>query len=1311
MDENIVEPQVGPVPPLTVAKHRPWEESEEAGAVGNVPVESARPVPILSPISNSTSPVASSVEVTEHHQTLLLSRPSLAEILDTAFSSTIDDASNGSCHTRMNSASSGLGNDSAELSNGSLSAVVDMDFEPLFAESDPEDVDVVSLRRDSQSLGLMDPRLSPLPMTSSSSTTLPSITSERNSVPIHSMHHQLRLHRHLHQHDYHRHRLPSHSSNSSEPSASNSLPDVGSSVDVDLSVVPHSGRIDMGVSLSPGVGIGVGLDLVNLTTVAPEVIAPIVTPSSPADMSATPTSGNSGTTAPERVSVGVNVGLDASSSDYVSHYVHHWPLDVEEMRNESNQPTPAAPPTYCHLLGPYPEQEGTSSMAVLSNASQISGSGGGSMECNVRGVCEGGRKRALLNPEAPEYTKALRKWESAWAEVCGSVHQRVPASVLAGSSRNVHPPTADASTSTSEVPSQTPPTLPSATSTSDKTTAAASNSNQAQEVSVDSDPPTEPLAVAGPSGVQKTQHKSAEAVAEEAAEVVVEGEVMRNNWRPVGRNLSCGTRSSGKNRAPRDGPLAPDLQLDCFSSSSSSSSASELDDDDCLAVISKWRGPPKKRKSNPASACTRDRSHWCWRKGGGASSSSAARRSNSFPSTSGTGRTPQNAPPPDPDDDDSGIEVISVQKPVTLVDLTQESDDDDDAVFVELPTSSEPSTVDPPTAPAPVPPIFSTQPGHNPLRGPWIDMEVNNYATGHVPHRVVPRVDIYLGDIGTLGRSNALPQQNQPSTSSNSTPISEPQTSSSRTLVEAITTAPGADLRLACPATTIAPTTLSSASNYPSRLTPSESYNLHLAARLVRGASSSYLVPVHSIQTTPMQQPSVFPTPTTTTASTPVPRDPLSFTNPLFMYGSQHPRMPVAAPQPMTHHSHSHHPIHHGHLHHHHHHHHFSGQQQSRPGVLPSSRPITHACITPENRQSVVLGRLNPMHERLWYSQQRILERQRRRLDQQRPYGGNNVQGSRRPVEGYEQGPLYDHHYAAGVQPVNPSHHHHHHHHGQRLQWYEPPLPAPQQPTVVATPGAPNPLVPSDVNLTSEGPVLDLRASSNQHPVNPDVGHLNVEIPAQGAVPNVNVSPESTHQHVHHHLYHYHPPPGRMHHLHISIGPPGTSSVGVGGANPPGVVEVVGGSSNIVSGHQHRVIDDFVFPTAFSQDFMPFPFIPRSARLEELVLLRRRLAHLNRGATQETIERFTFPHSYKKVKRSTDDLEDNTEKCTICLSEFEENENVRRLPCMHLFHIDCVDQWLSSNKRCPICRVDIETHHLSKDIPPPPPTAGASAAP
>ncbi|ESP01849.1 hypothetical protein LOTGIDRAFT_138976, partial [Lottia gigantea] len=83
----------------------------------------------------------------------------------------------------------------------------------------------------------------------------------------------------------------------------------------------------------------------------------------------------------------------------------------------------------------------------------------------------------------------------------------------------------------------------------------------------------------------------------------------------------------------------------------------------------------------------------------------------------------------------------------------------------------------------------------------------------------------------------------------------------------------------------------------------------------------------------------------------------------------------------------------------------------------------------------------------------------------------------------------------------------------------------------------------------------------------------------------------------------------------------------------------------------------------------------------------------NRGASQAVIEQNTLPHKYKQVKRCGDEEEENDdqlEKCTICLSEFEDGEDVRRLPCMHLFHIECVDQWLCTNKKCPICRVDIE---------------------
>ncbi|KAF3447577.1 hypothetical protein FNV43_RR12764 [Rhamnella rubrinervis] len=46
--------------------------------------------------------------------------------------------------------------------------------------------------------------------------------------------------------------------------------------------------------------------------------------------------------------------------------------------------------------------------------------------------------------------------------------------------------------------------------------------------------------------------------------------------------------------------------------------------------------------------------------------------------------------------------------------------------------------------------------------------------------------------------------------------------------------------------------------------------------------------------------------------------------------------------------------------------------------------------------------------------------------------------------------------------------------------------------------------------------------------------------------------------------------------------------------------------------------------------------------------------------------------------------------CSVCLSEFEENESLRLLPkCNHAFHVPCIDTWLKSHSSCPLCRSNI----------------------
>jgi hypothetical protein len=46
------------------------------------------------------------------------------------------------------------------------------------------------------------------------------------------------------------------------------------------------------------------------------------------------------------------------------------------------------------------------------------------------------------------------------------------------------------------------------------------------------------------------------------------------------------------------------------------------------------------------------------------------------------------------------------------------------------------------------------------------------------------------------------------------------------------------------------------------------------------------------------------------------------------------------------------------------------------------------------------------------------------------------------------------------------------------------------------------------------------------------------------------------------------------------------------------------------------------------------------------------------------------------------------QRCLVCLCEFEAKEAGRKLvKCNHLFHKDCIDQWLTTGRNsCPLCR-------------------------
>jgi len=49
----------------------------------------------------------------------------------------------------------------------------------------------------------------------------------------------------------------------------------------------------------------------------------------------------------------------------------------------------------------------------------------------------------------------------------------------------------------------------------------------------------------------------------------------------------------------------------------------------------------------------------------------------------------------------------------------------------------------------------------------------------------------------------------------------------------------------------------------------------------------------------------------------------------------------------------------------------------------------------------------------------------------------------------------------------------------------------------------------------------------------------------------------------------------------------------------------------------------------------------------------------------------------------------NARECSVCICAYEEGEQLRLLPCGHVFHLRCIDEWLQQNSTCPNCRQSV----------------------
>eukprot|EP00469_Lotharella_globosa_P000271 CAMPEP_0167791444 /NCGR_PEP_ID=MMETSP0111_2-20121227/11947_1 /TAXON_ID=91324 /ORGANISM="Lotharella globosa, Strain CCCM811" /LENGTH=185 /DNA_ID=CAMNT_0007684129 /DNA_START=137 /DNA_END=694 /DNA_ORIENTATION=- len=105
---------------------------------------------------------------------------------------------------------------------------------------------------------------------------------------------------------------------------------------------------------------------------------------------------------------------------------------------------------------------------------------------------------------------------------------------------------------------------------------------------------------------------------------------------------------------------------------------------------------------------------------------------------------------------------------------------------------------------------------------------------------------------------------------------------------------------------------------------------------------------------------------------------------------------------------------------------------------------------------------------------------------------------------------------------------------------------------------------------------------------------------------------------------------------------------------------------------------------------------------EDLLRLDEGL-NASHGLAQQQIER--FPRSvYKET-----DSKKAPPTCAICLEPLVDGDEMRTVPCMHSFHVNCIDKWLRSKPNCPVCLFPVLQSQEPQDRPETDEKAGAES--
>ncbi|XP_015942058.1 E3 ubiquitin ligase BIG BROTHER-related [Arachis duranensis] len=93
---------------------------------------------------------------------------------------------------------------------------------------------------------------------------------------------------------------------------------------------------------------------------------------------------------------------------------------------------------------------------------------------------------------------------------------------------------------------------------------------------------------------------------------------------------------------------------------------------------------------------------------------------------------------------------------------------------------------------------------------------------------------------------------------------------------------------------------------------------------------------------------------------------------------------------------------------------------------------------------------------------------------------------------------------------------------------------------------------------------------------------------------------------------------------------------------------------------------------------------PDELSYEELLALGEVVGTESRGLSTDTLA------GLPSIKFKTgSDQHGSNDSCVICRMDYEDDESLTVLSCKHLYHPECINNWLKINKVCPVCSTEV----------------------